>query len=147
MKKKILLLLSVFLLWGCQKEQVAQKTLKQHVTLSFFYLETCAECKAFKKQGISYLEGMYGESLTINQYDLDASETKDKYHEVIDSLVDFDEEHYGQGPFYALEGYFAKLGYTAGDEEELARDIEKAVNHEELGYELEALRYMYKDYQ
>ena len=55
---------------------------------------------------------------------------------MIDSLQDFDQEFYKKGPFYAVEGYFATVGYTSGDEEELAKDIEKAVNHEELGYEL-----------
>ena len=49
MKKKILLLLSVLLLWGCQSTPIPTKTLKQKTTLSFFYVETCSQCKAFKK--------------------------------------------------------------------------------------------------
>lgn len=143
MKKKILLLLSLFLLWGCQS--TPEKTLKEHVTLSFFYVETCPNCKAFKKEAIPYLEKTFGDSLTIQTYDLDDDATQPIYDAVIDSLVDFDESEYGNGPFYAVEGYFAKLGYTLGDEEYLADDIEKAVNHLSLSDELSGLRYIYKE--
>lgn len=143
MKKKILLFLSVLLLWGCQSVQ--EKTLKQHVTLSFFYLSTCSECKAFKKNAIPYIEKTFGDSITIHQYDLDADETKPIYDHVIDSLDNFDEEMYGYGPFISIDGYFAQMGYTNGDEKYLVSDIEKAVNDEELGYELEGLRFLYKE--
>lgn len=145
MKKKILLLLSVLLLWGCQSTPIPTKTLKQKTTLSFFYVETCSQCKAFKKEAIPYLEKMYGDSLVIQLYSTDSKESIDVYNGIIDSLQDFDQQFYDQFPFYAVEGYFATVGYTSGDEEELAKDIEKAVNHEELGYELEALRFLYKE--
>ena len=88
---------------------------------------------------------MYGDSLVIQLYDLDDEKTEPIYDKVIDSLQDFNQEFYKKGPFYAVEGYFATVGYTGGDEEELAKDIEKAVNHEELGYELEAYRFLYKE--
>jgi thiol-disulfide isomerase/thioredoxin len=143
MKKRILLLLSLFLLWGCQS--TPSKTLSQPVTLSFFYTQTCPVCKAFKKEAIPYLEKVFGNSLTIEMYDIDEDATKPKYDGIIDSLVDFDHSEYGYGPFYAVEGYFAKLGYTAGDEEYLADDIERAVNHETLSDELSGLRYIYKE--
>lgn len=145
MKKKILLLLSLFLLWGCQSTSVPTKNLNEHVTLSFFYVETCPRCQAFKKDAIPYLEKVFGDMLTICTYDLDEDETKTIYDSIIDSLVDFDESEYGNGPFYAVEGYFAKLGYTSGDEEYLADDIEKAVHHESLSDELSGLRYLYKE--
>lgn len=145
MKKKILLLLSVLLLWGCQSTPIPTKTLKQKTTLSFFYVETCSQCKAFKKEAIPYLEKMYGDSLVIQLYSTDSKESIDVYNGIIDSLQDFDQQFYDRFPFYAVEGYFATVGYTSGDEEELAKDIEKAVNHEELGYELEALRFLYKE--
>lgn len=67
MKKKLVILLSILFLWGC--ESVPTKTLKQHVTLLFFYIDTCSECKAFKKEAIPYLEKTFGDSLTIDQYD------------------------------------------------------------------------------
>ena len=151
MKKKILLLLSVLLLWGCQSTPIPTKTLKQKTTLSFFYVETCSQCKAFKKEAIPYLEKMYGDSLVIQLYDLDDEKTEPIYDKVIDSLQDFDQEFYKKGPFYAVEGYFATVGYTSGDQRVRVcdpynlKDIEKAVNHEELGYELEAYRFLYKE--
>lgn len=144
MKKKILILL-VLLLCACQKESVPSRSLSEKVNFLFFYIETCPECKAFKKQAIPYLEKTFGENIEITTYDIDADETVSVYDQVIDSLVNFDESFYGKGPFYALDGYFATLGYTEGDEEEIVKDIEKAVNHEELGYELEAYRFLYKE--
>ena len=133
-------------LWGCQTTpQTPTIQLKEHVTLLFFYTQTCPVCKSFKKNAIPYLEETFGDAMTIEKYDLDEDATAPIYDQVIDSLVDFDESQYGYGPFYAVKGYFAKLGYTEGDEEELAKDISKAVNHQELGYELEAERFLYKE--
>ena len=86
MKKKLVILLSILFLWGC--ESVPTKTLKQHVTLLFFYIDTCSECKAFKKEAIPYLEKTFGDSLTIDQYDLDDDATAPIYDKVIDSLSD-----------------------------------------------------------
>lgn len=147
MKKKILFILLSLFLWGCQATSAPTKTLKEPVRISFFYIDTCSDCKAFKQNAIPYLEKTFGDSLTIEKYNLDDDTTKEVYDRIVDSLVDFDESKYGMGPFYAVEGYFAKLGYTSGDEEELANDIEKAINHEELGYELEAYRFLYKESQ
>jgi len=138
----------MILLCACQSQSaVPKRDLNQNVTLLFFYVETCPQCKAFKKEAVPYLESTFGEYIDIELYDLDAKETEAVYNQVIDSLEDFDESFYGKGPFYAIEGYFATLGYTDGDEEEIANDIEKAVQHKELGYELEAYRFLYKEFQ
>lgn len=143
MKKIISLLLSLLMLWGCQTSTNEVK-LNKHVTLSFFYIETCSECRAFKKNVIPLLEKTFGDQLTINQYDLDDSNTLEVYDQVIDSLEYFDEELYGKGPFVVLDGYFALIGYD-GYDDDLILDIERAVNGEELGYELEGLRFLYKE--
>ncbi len=144
MKRKLLLMMSIFLLWGCTNtKQTVQ--LEENITLSFFYIETCAECKAFKKEAIPYIEKTFGDQVTIHQYDLDDKEkTLKVYDKIIDSLIDFDESKYGMGPFISVDGYFAKLGYTTGDEGELVKDIEKAVKGQTLGYELEAYRFLFK---
>ncbi|MCD7949716.1 MAG: hypothetical protein LUG12_05610 [Erysipelotrichaceae bacterium] len=142
MKKTLLILLSIFLLCGCSKKNTI--TLSTTVTFKFFYIETCSECKAFKSNVISVLEDTFGDSIIIEQYDLDDESTQEVYDEVIDSLIDFDESYYGLGPAYALEGYFFKLGYTSGDEDYLIDDIEKAVNGEELSDELSGLRFTYQ---
>jgi len=141
--KKILFLLSLFLLCGCQGS-VSHKKLSENVTLSFFYIEGCSECQAFKETAIPYLEDTFGEQLKIVQYDLDDEATEPIYDAIIDSLENFDESLYGNGPFYAVEGYFVNLGYTVGDEEYLADDIKRAVEGKELSFELEGLRFMYK---
>lgn len=147
MKKKLLFLMALFLLWGCvSKENITKRQLKEDVTLTFFYIETCPQCKEFKKEAIPYLEETFGEQLTIEQYDLDADETEEIYDHIIDSLAFFDEEYYGQGPMIVLNGYFAILGYTLGDESYLADDIVAAVNHQPLSDELSA-RYLFKEYQ
>ena len=146
MKKILLLLVSIFLLWGCTTTKENATKLNKNVTISFFYIQTCSDCKAFKKEAIPYFEKVFGDQIAINQYDFDDSKnTQAIYDKIVDSLVDFDQELYGNGPFISVDGYFAKLGYTSGDEIEFAKDIEKAVNNQELGYELEAYRFLYKD--
>lgn len=91
------------------------------------------------------LENTFGKKIKIKQYDLDDEKTQPVYDKIIDSLVDFDEEFYGQGPFIVLDDYFAILGYTSGDEEFLIQDIQKAVQKQPLGYELEGMRFLFKE--
>ncbi|MCD7892574.1 MAG: hypothetical protein LUG60_02635 [Erysipelotrichaceae bacterium] len=143
MKKTFFILLSIILLCGCSSHNEVI-TLSQNVTLKFFYVETCSQCKAFKENVIPELENTFGDSLVIEQYNLDDKTTLEVYDEVIDSLIDFDESCYGYGPAYALEGYFFKVGYTSGDEDYLIIDIENAVNGEELSDELSGLRFTYR---
>lgn len=142
MKKKILLIMIGILLWGCA--HVEQRSLKEHVSVSFFYVTTCPQCQEFKKVAIPYLEKTFGENITIKQYDLDEESTEAVYDQVIDSLEDFDQEFYGNGPFIVVDNYFALLGYTKGDETYLADDIENAVNHQPLSDELSA-RFVFKE--
>lgn len=148
MKKKILFILSMMLLWGCQNDRpsIQKITLSQPVTMLYFYIETCSECQSFKETAIPYLEETFGDSLTIQQYDLDDDTTQAVYEDVIDQLYQFDQSLYGMGPMYAIEGYFAKVGYTSGDETYIVEDIQKAVAGEALGDELSGLRFSYLDH-
>ena len=145
MKKKILFILSMMLLWGCQndKTSIQKITLSQPVTMLYLYIETCSECQSFKETAIPYLEETFGDSLTIQQYDLDDDATQSVYEDVIEQLYQFDQSLYGMGPMYAIEGYFAKVGYTSGDETYIVEDIQKAVAGEALGDELSGLRFSY----
>lgn len=143
MKKRIISLFLVIVLMGCTSVQ--QIHLKKQVSLDFFYIQTCSQCQAFKKNVIPLLEETFQDDIVIHQYDLDEVSTEEKYDEVIDSLQDFDPEFYGNGPFIVLEGYFALLGYTEGDEDYLIEDIQRAVEGQELSYELEGLRFIYKE--
>lgn len=145
MKKKILFILSMMLLWGCQndKTSIQKITLSQPVTMLYFYIETCSECQSFKETAIPYLEETFGDSLTIQQYDLDDDTTQAVYEDVIEQLYQFDQSLYGMGPMYAIEGYFAKVGYTSGDETYIVEDIQKAVEGKALSDELSGLRFSY----
>lgn len=140
--KKILFLLIFVVLVGCSSSH-KQIQLNQSMTLTFFYVNDCSQCKAFKNEAIPLLEKTFGDQLTINQYDLDEENTEKVYDQVIDSLGDFDEEYYGNGPFIVLDGYFALLGYEGGDEDYLIKDIESATLNKELSYELEGRRFHY----
>ncbi|MEG0592271.1 MAG: hypothetical protein RR512_03100 [Coprobacillus sp.] len=143
--KKIVLVLLTLILCGCTSTTTPTKKLKENVNLSFFYISTCPECKAFKEIAIPYIEEQLHNQVTITLYDLDDSKTEPIYNKVIDSLDDFDQELYGKAPFLSVDGYFTLLGYTEGDEEYIVADIEKAINKEELSYELEAYRFLYKE--
>lgn len=136
MIKKLLVIL--FMLVGCTTTQV---DIKEKVTIQFFYLQTCSECKAFKEEAIPYLEKTFGENIEIHQYDLDDSKNTEIYDSYVDRIEYFDEEFYGWGPFVVVDDYFAVLGYNLGDEELLVQDIIHAVNGEKLCDELEGMRF------
>lgn len=146
MKKKILFILSMMLLMGCQSSQqpINKITLTQPATLLYFYIETCSECQSFQDDAIPYLQETFGDTLTIQQYDLDDEATQAVYEDVITQLDQFDQSLYGMGPMYALDGYFAKVGYTSGDEEFLVKDIDNAINDKALSDELSGLRFLYQ---
>ena len=141
--KKLIIFLLAFMLVGCKP--VEKIEVDKDFTLTFFYIETCADCKIFKKKVIPLLEDTFGDRITIQQYDMDSDGIETIYDPIIDSLEDFDEDMYGLGPLIVVEGYFAKLGYIEGDEPYLIEDINFALKGEELGDELGAFRYIYKD--
>ena len=141
MKKIGIVFLSVLL---CACSSYSKKHLDHQVHLLFFYIETCSECHAFQENVIPLLKGTFDDQIEIKQYNLDDEDIADVYDPVIDSLVDFDEEFYGNGPFIVLDGYFALLGYTEGDEDYLIDDIQHAVNGGDLSYELEGRRFLYR---
>lgn len=142
MKKILFLIVSILILSGCHSS-TKQIKLNQSITVSFFYVNDCSQCKAFKQEAIPLLENTFGDQITIQQYDLDEESTEKVYDQVIDSLVDFDEEFYGNGPFIVVDGYFALLGYEVGDEEYLIKDIESATLNKELSYEMEGRRFLF----
>ncbi len=151
MKKTMIALILLVMLVGCgtattktTTSKVTYVKLSQKVTLQFFSVTTCSECKAFKKNAIPYLKKKFGSMISIKMHDLDADATKKPYDAIIKSLKNFDQEYYGMGPFYCIKGYFAMLGYTAGDEKYLAQDIIAATKGKTLGEELEGNRMLYK---
>lgn len=136
MKKLFIIVLTLLLCACSNKEKEPVRHLQKDVQLSFFYIDTCSECKEFKEKAIPYLKEQFANQIQINLYNLDDVGVEDVYDPIIDKLEYFDEEYYGMGPFIVVEDYFALLGYTTGDELYLADDIEKAVSNEELSLEL-----------
>lgn len=122
MKKWFIFILSLILITGCH--QTKRIELSHPVTIEFYSVKTCAECKAFKKNAIPYLKKRY-KNITIKMYDMDDEKTTSHYDQAINSLKDFDDEYYGMGPFIYVKGYFALLGYETNDEKTLAKDIER----------------------
>ena len=139
--KKITFLLCLMLV-GCSTEKKVD--LPKKVTIEFYSVTTCAQCKVFKKNAIPYFKKRYGSKVTIKMYDMDATSTKTHYDTAINRLADFDQEYYGMGPFIDIEGYFSYLGYRAGDEEAIAKDIHNAQYDKKLTSTLEGHRFSYK---
>lgn len=138
--KKITFLLCLMLV-GCSTEKKVD--LPKKVTIEFYSVTTCAQCKVFKKNAIPYFKERYGSKVTIKMYDMDAKKTAKIYDHVIKKLKDFDQKYYGMSPFVNVKGYMAYLGYRTGDEEEMAKDIEAAVNHKKLSSALSGHRFSY----
>ncbi|WP_033163576.1 hypothetical protein [Sharpea azabuensis] len=143
MKKLFVLILSVFMLMGCSSK-TETISLKKPVTIAFYSIADCGECKAFKKNAIPYFKKVFGKQVTIKMYDMDATSTKTHYDTAINRLAEFDQEYYGMGPFIDIEGYFSYLGYRAGDEEAIAKDIHNAQYDKKLTSTLEGHRFSYK---
>ncbi len=147
MKKLILILFLLLGTVGCARsndQSLLDKELVGNYTLNYFYVTGCGGCEDFKTYAIPAIEDVFGDHITINQYDLDDAHTKAIYEDIINRLDGFEEENYGFGPFISFGDYFAKLGYSYGDESELVNDMLKAVHDMDLGDELIAGRYYFK---
>ncbi len=140
--KKLLILCLSFMLLGCTG--IESLDLSEKVTISFYYIESCSECQAFKKIGIPYIENTFKDQIVINQYDLDDLSNEERYDKTLDALNEFDYDYYGLAPFIVVDNYFGVLGYTTGDEEFLVNDIKNAVEGKELSMELDMLRFYFK---
>lgn len=142
--KKIITIFLTIILMGCSTQPNIQ--VDEPVNITFFYVETCSQCKAFKENGIPALENAFGDQLILTLYnfdDLDEEGSK-RYDDIVDQLVDFDDEMYGMAPFISVDGYFVLLGYVPGDEDYLIGDIQKAMRGEKLSDELEGQRFCYE---
>ena len=107
-------------------------------------LQSLGMTKAFNKNAIPSFKKVFGKQVTIKMYDMDATSTKTHYDTAINRLADFDQEYYGMGPFIDIEGYFSYLGYRAGDEEAIAKDIHNSQYDKKLTSTLEGHRFSYK---
>lgn len=133
------------LLVGCTINQSDddQLEISGTYTLNYFFVEGCSRCDDFIDYAIPAIEEEFGDHIIINTYSLDDLNNKDIYDDTIARLDGYEDENYGYGPFISLDGYFAKLGFSYGDEDELISDMKKAINGKELGDELVAGRYYF----
>lgn len=110
-------------------------------TVKFFYLNDCGHCNAFETYTIPLLENEFDEAITIEYYDMDEQENIDLYHEICSKLYFYDLSYVEDVPFFVMDGKFALLGYSSGEEKELVRDIQKALKNEPLGERLSGYRW------
>ena len=67
------------------------------------------------------------------------------YQEIVDQLIDFDQEYYGETPLVVVDESFAVLGYNGSKEDqELIKEIKRALNNEPLGSYYSMGRYQFK---
>ena len=99
------------------------------------------------KKAVSYLPDTthLGDHMKIIEYDMDDTETltevKAAYDEVINSIIDFNQDDYGFGPFLVLEGYYAQLGVS--DVDDYLENLIAAIKGEELNEPGEIDTYYY----
>lgn len=138
--RKIILLIVLTLITGCV---FTPKTVYQKFTVDYFYLDSCGLCTAFKNNSIPLLEKEFGDSITINYYNMDDKSSVEYYLEICRKLYIYDFEYLNDVPFIVVNGYFALLGYSKGEEKELVKDIKRALKNEQLGKKLEDYRWVF----
>lgn len=104
--------LLVLMISGCQKKEKIEWT--DDYTLTYFYVEDCANCQHFNDEVLPAIEAEFGDHMTIVKYNMDTTtefeEMKAAYDQHIDMIIDFNQDDYGFGPMVFLEGYIAILG-------------------------------------
>ena len=133
-------MIMMFFLAGCQSSISVPD-----FDVSFFYLDSCGHCEAFKENAIPYLEKQFKNSIHITYYNMDEEASVAYYHQICDQLNNYDESLIDDVPLFVLDGYFAVLGYDKGEEKDLAKDIYQALNHQPLTRALELYRWEYKN--
>lgn len=131
--KKIFLVM-MLILCGCQKQP--------QYYLYLYYAKTCPVCRSFINQVIPQLEEEYGSKMQITQLDIDEESSIESYAKTCSLLEDYyvnDES--GNVPFIVLDGYFAKVGYDIGEDEQMIQAIHDAIAGQELSSELKGVYY------
>lgn len=117
--KKVLLIICL-LLSACST--------KPQYYLDLYYAKTCPVCRSFINYVIPELEKEYGKQMKITYYDIDEEESMDAYAKTCSLLEDYYyDENSGSIPFIVLDGYFARVGYEIGDQDEMIQMIKDAI--------------------
>ncbi|WP_041139118.1 hypothetical protein [Beduini massiliensis] len=143
MKKKIYLILCAFLVLisvGCTHKQTYPR-----FTLKLFYYDSCSRCTAFKNSALPAIRAAFDNNFDIEYYNLDDDNGQAVYQDIVDQLIDFDQEYYGETPLVVIDEAFAILGYNGSKEDqELIKEIKRALNNEPLGNYYSMGRYQFK---
>ena len=138
--KKILCVCILFSLMGCRNKKIDYPDFN----VKFFYLDTCQHCQAFEENTIPLLEKEFEDAIHIEYYNMDDESSQELYQQITDELYFYDDEYLNDVPFFVMENEFALLGYSAGEEEELIKDIQRALNDESLGERLSGYRWEFE---
>lgn len=131
--KKLILILSL-LLCGCQRQP--------QYYLYVYYAKTCPVCRSFINVVIPELEEKYGTHMTITKLNIDQEESIEAYAKTCSLLEEYEvNDDSGSVPFIVLDGYFAKVGYDIGEDEEMLQAIDDAIEGRELSSDLENIYY------
>ena len=131
--KLFIVMVFCFTMIGCK--QKVKNVYHDTYTLKYFYIEGCSNCEYFTKNGLPLIEEEFGEHMQIVKYNMDdrnnVDEVKSAYNDVVDSIIDFDQDDYGFGPFLVLDGYYAQLGVD--DVDVFVDNLIKVINGKKLG--------------
>ena len=110
--------------------------------LDLYYAKTCPVCKSFINNVIPVLEEDYGKTMEITYYDIDEEASMDAYAKTCSLLEDyyFDDDS-GSVPFIVLDGYFAKVGYVIGQQEDIIQAIKDAIANQPISSSLSDIYY------
>lgn len=101
--------------------------------LYLYYAKTCPVCQSFMNHVIPELEKEYGNKMKIIYYDIDEEASIDAYAKTCSLLKDYYvDDQSGSVPFIVLDGYFAKVGYEIGEQDEMIQLIHSAINGKQM---------------
>lgn len=133
---KIICVLCLFI--GC--------TTRPQYYLYVYYAKTCPVCKSFINNVVPELEKKYGKTMKITYYDIDEETSIDAYAKTCSLLENYYlDDNSGSVPFIVLDGYFAKIGYEIGQQNEIIQAIDDAISHKTISSQLNDVYYFKKE--
>lgn len=131
--KKLMLILC-FLLTACSPQP--------QYYLYLYYAKTCPVCQSFINHVIPELEEEYGNQMKIIYYDIDEEASIESYAKTCSLLKNYYvDDNSGSVPFIVLDGYFARVGYEIGDQDEMIQMIHDAIAGKPLSGNREDIYY------
>lgn len=128
LSKVVLVVALLSLCVACQKE-------KYHIDV--FYAKTCPVCRSLMNTVIDEVEDKYKDIIKVTYYDIDEDASRDRYAKACSLLEDYYlTEDSGEIPFLVFDGYFAKVGYSVVEKDEILKLIDDAIEGKEISTDL-----------